>query len=143
MLRVLRPTFLRRALTNIDKAEFVQLSADPNVVVIDVRDINEVKGGTIPAANWNHIALDEFPDLEGLNDKNFELLFDFPKPKNDQKVVFYCMSGRRSHRAANMWETFYKSDNGYNYTGGWKEWNESWGEPEWKKWSQATGFPLA
>ena len=55
MLRALRPTFLRRALTNIDKAEFVKLSADPNVVVIDVRDINEVKGGTIPAANWNHM----------------------------------------------------------------------------------------
>ena len=117
MLRALKPTFLRRALTNIDKAEFVKLSADPNVVVIDVRDINEVKGGTIPAANWNHISLSEFPDLEGLNDKNFELLFDFPKPRNDQKVVFYCMSDRRSHRAAHMWEEFFKSDNGYNYTG--------------------------
>ena len=56
LLRAMRPVFLRRALTNIDKTEFVKLSADPNVVVIDVRDINEVKGGTIPAANWNHIA---------------------------------------------------------------------------------------
>jgi rhodanese-related sulfurtransferase len=88
MLRVLRKpiSVFSRFVGNHSKAELIELSKNPEVVVIDVRDINEVHGGTIPAANWMHLPLDEFDDIDGLNSKNFELIYEMKKPGVDQHV---------------------------------------------------------
>lgn len=84
----------KRFLGVISKAELIEEAKNPDVVIIDVRDHNEVAGGTIPAASWAHFPLDEFDDMTSLNEKNFELIYEMKKPTKDQKVnitrITYC-----------------------------------------------------
>ena len=91
-----------------------------------MRDFNEVSGGTIPAANWNHLPLGEIGEALQLDAKSFELIYEIKKPSKDQKVIFYCMKGRRSDMAGRLWEQSTGSENIYHYPGGWKEWNDKW-----------------
>ena len=57
----------KRFLGVISKAELIEEAKNPDVVIIDVRDHNEVAGGTIPAASWAHFPLDEFDDMKVLH----------------------------------------------------------------------------
>merc|ERR1712130_4523 len=132
-----------RFLGTVTKDELIAHAKDPAVVVVDVRDHNEVAGGTIPAANWAHFPLGEFGEMAALNEKNFELLYDMKKPTKDQKVIFYCMKGVRSKTAGKLWESQTGATNVFHYAGGWYGWNDDWTKADWKKWSKGTGFPLA
>ena len=82
-LRQINPRFLG----TVSKAELIEEAKNPDVFIIDVRDNNEVAGGTIPAANWSHLSLGDFQDALTLSDKNFELIYEIKKPKPDQKVT--------------------------------------------------------
>lgn len=55
--------------------------------LIDVREDDEVAGGMIPKAI--HLALSKFPELKD----------QIPA---DKKIVFYCRSGKRSLKAAEI-----------------------------------------
>ena len=107
----------------------------------DFRDPNEVDGGHIEAANFNHIPLEEIDEALALNDSNFKLIYEIKKPQKDDPIVFYCMAGMRAEDAALQFEAV-----GYNkvhlYPGGWKEWVESWTREDWEAWSKETGYPL-
>lgn len=147
-----------RMFTTIDKAEMENMITKSQVFVFDVRwekhkndavmwryddfrDPNEVDGGHIEAANFNHIPLEEIDEALALNDSNFKLIYEIKKPQKDDTIVFYCMAGMRAEDAALQFEA-----NGYNkvhlYPGGWKEWVESWTREDWEAWSKETGYPL-
>ena len=84
--RVFQPLKSFRFLGTVSKSELIEESKNEKVYIIDVRDHNEVAGGTIPAKNWAHLPLGDFKDAINLNDKNFELIYEMKKPKKDQKV---------------------------------------------------------
>lgn len=130
-----------RRFTTIDKAEMQNMITKSQVFVFDVRDPNEVDGGHIEAANFNHIPLEEIDEALALNDSNFKLIYEIKKPQKDDTIVFYCMAGMRAEDAALQFEAV-----GYNkvhlYPGGWKEWVESWTREDWEAWSKETGYPL-
>jgi predicted sulfurtransferase len=84
---------ISRHLGTHSRAEFIELAKNPEIVVIDVRNNSEVAGGTIPAANWMNLpihqfveTLEEFDDVEGITEKNFELVYGMKKPAIDQHV---------------------------------------------------------
>merc|ERR1711920_765710 len=77
----------------IDKDKMKDSIRKSDVFVFDVRDQNEVDGGHIMASNFNHIPLEEIDEALALSDSNYELIYEFKKPKAHDKVVFYCMAG--------------------------------------------------
>ena len=58
-----------------------------------------------------------------LSPVDFEKRFGFPKFEKDDKVIFYCRSGKRSGMAAKVSEQFGYS-NVINYEGSWLDWSE-------------------
>lgn len=71
--------------SEIDLAEFFKLSNHAHV--FDVRESDELCDGMIPGAV--HLALSEFPEKkEGL--------------PTDKSIIFYCRSGKRSFKAAEL-----------------------------------------
>ena len=69
---------------------------------IDVRRPDEIEATGKVDPRAENIPVEE---IEGgsfafrLNDTNFEKRFGFPKPEDDQTIVFTCRSGQRSARA--------------------------------------------
>ena len=57
-----------------------------SIVNISIRDQNEVDGGHVQAANFNHIPLEEIDEALMLNAKNFELIYEMKKPDFHDKV---------------------------------------------------------
>ncbi|KAI1296265.1 hypothetical protein EDD11_007434 [Mortierella claussenii] len=87
-----------------------------NVVLIDVRDANEVAQGVIPTSY--HVPLANIQEALSLPEKEFEQRFGFKKFTKDDEVIFYCRSGKRSGMAFD-----YAKGLGYNgvrnYSGSW------------------------
>lgn len=88
--------------------EFIELTErdDQNLVVIDVREIEEYVEGHIPGVPLIPMG---------------EIVYMIDKFKRDQHYIFICRSGRRSHEVAK----FFKA-NGFehvsNYAGGMLAW---------------------
>ena len=56
---------------------------NPETIVIDLHDFNDVSGGTIPA-NWNQLPLGEIGEALQLDSSLLNKLINFMKLKNHQ-----------------------------------------------------------
>lgn len=87
---------------NIDATALFNLITQPKVLVVDVRNDDEVMRGRIP--NAIHIPLPMLP-------------VSYEKLENAEKVIFYCHSGVRSALAADF-AVSKGIEHVYNLTGG-------------------------
>ncbi|KAH8120233.1 Rhodanese-like domain-containing protein [Phellopilus nigrolimitatus] len=91
----------------------------PNAYIVDVREPDEVILGSIPSSV--NIPLSGFAESLHLNPVAFKQKHGFEKPRQDQEVVFYCRSGKRSATASDI-----AKNRGYtnvlNYEGSWLDW---------------------
>lgn len=96
--------------------------------MIDAREPGEIlKSGTIPGSL--NIPLLSVPDALLMGEIEFENRFGFKRPAKDVEVIFFCHSGIRSLRAANL-----ALEAGWlyvgNYSGSWLDWEEHDGEKQ-------------
>jgi rhodanese-related sulfurtransferase len=87
---------------NIEAAALVDLMTHPKVLVVDVRNDDEVMRGRIP--NAIHIPLSMLP-------------VEYQKLEDASQVIFYCHSGVRSALAADF-AVSKGIEHVYNLTGG-------------------------
>ncbi|XP_055385787.1 rhodanese domain-containing protein CG4456-like isoform X3 [Condylostylus longicornis] len=103
--------------------EIKSLPDHPEKLLIDVREPEELKEtGKIPTSI--NIPLAEVQDaLSVLDVKTFKDLYGIEKPSKEKNIIFYCMIGKRSHKASEIaLKLGYK--NVKNYLGSWSEWVE-------------------
>lgn len=96
------------------------------ITIIDVREPNETQQGMIPAAV--NVPLAEFKHAFGAakgaqnSGVDFARKYSFERPAFDDKIIFYCRSGKRSAAAIDevkrggWW-------NVRNYEGSWLDWS--------------------
>ena len=102
---------LRAPVENITREEVKQGVADGSICLVDVREADEYAAGHIPGA------------------KSMPLWTLDPQAlPHDQRVVFYCNSGRRTLRALEKVHAAGRSDVNAHYEGSFNEWKAS-GEP--------------
>ncbi|KAH9949021.1 Rhodanese-like protein [Amylocystis lapponica] len=93
----------------------------PDKYLIDVREPDEVRLGTIPSAV--NLPLSVLSGALHLKPDTFKAQYGFDKPQKDQEIVFYCRSGKRSTTACDV-----AKRNGFtnllNYKGSWLDWVE-------------------
>jgi rhodanese-related sulfurtransferase len=94
---------------DIEASELASLIDSPKVLLVDVRNDEEVARGMIPGAI--HIQLSMLP-------------LQYEKLLKAETVIFYCHSGVRSAHAADFAVSKGVS-NVYNLTGGVLAWNKS------------------
>ncbi|XP_072939661.1 rhodanese domain-containing protein CG4456-like [Epargyreus clarus] len=105
----------------VDFQEVKKATSDGKVLIVDVREPEEVKEhGKIP--NSINIPLGTVSSaLSTMPDAEFERTFQRPKPTEDTEIIFYCMIGKRSGMAQqNAFNLGYK--NVKNYLGSWTDW---------------------
>ncbi|PWY98130.1 Rhodanese-like protein [Testicularia cyperi] len=94
-------------------------SPSGEITIIDVREPNEVAQGIIPSAV--NVPLSQFQKAFSGSGGDFIRDFAFNRPEYDDKVVFYCRSGKRSQQALE-----FAQKNGWwntrNYEGSWLDW---------------------
>ncbi|ETS60171.1 hypothetical protein PaG_05711 [Moesziomyces aphidis] len=94
-------------------------SPSGEITIIDVREPNEVAQGIIPSAV--NVPLSQFQKAFSGSGGDFLRDFAFQRPAYDDKVVFYCRSGKRSQQALE-----FAQKNGWwnvrNYEGSWLDW---------------------
>jgi thiosulfate:glutathione sulfurtransferase len=73
-----------------------------NYILIDVRTPKETDVCLIETAK--KIPLSELEDALNLNNEQFNLKYNFVKPKSDDEIIFYCRSGARSTSASEISE---------------------------------------
>ncbi|KAL1506239.1 hypothetical protein ABEB36_005636 [Hypothenemus hampei] len=112
----------RENLEKVHFNEFKHLLNDKNVVVIDVREPEELKElGTLPKSI--NIPLGEVEEALKLSNECFLQKYGQNKPQKATPIIFSCMRGRRSETAQiKALQLEYK--NVKNYVGGWEEWAE-------------------
>ncbi|KYM97154.1 Heat shock protein 67B2 [Cyphomyrmex costatus] len=103
--------------------DLLQELEKPDVLVIDVRESDEInKSGKIPGS-INIRVDDVVKELVNLTEEDFEERYKIPKPAKNTKIIFSCLSGRRAEIAyKNMMERGYTQV--YFYRGSFKEWME-------------------
>ncbi|PWN94078.1 Rhodanese-like protein [Acaromyces ingoldii] len=121
------PVALSRDTNWVDKGDMTYKELKPitqaptgQETIIDVREPDEVQAGMIPSAV--NVPLSAFAKAFDKNGGvDFEKDFAFPRPAFDDKVVFYCRSGKRSQQALEL-----ARKNGWwnsrNYRGSWLDW---------------------
>ncbi|SJX64608.1 uncharacterized protein SRS1_15425 [Sporisorium reilianum f. sp. reilianum] len=94
-------------------------SPSGEITIIDVREPNEVAQGIIPSAV--NVPLSQLQKAFSGDGGDFVRDFAFPRPAYDDKIVFYCRSGKRSQQALE-----FAQKNGWwnvrNYEGSWLDW---------------------
>lgn len=89
------------------------------ITIIDVREPNEAAQGIIPSAV--NVPLSQFQKAFSGDGGDFLREFAFQRPAYDDKVIFYCRSGKRSQQALE-----FAQKNGWwnvrNYQGSWLDW---------------------
>ncbi|KAH9809384.1 Rhodanese-like domain-containing protein [Melampsora americana] len=104
----------------------ITLTCSKDILLIDVREPEEVAQGSIPTSV--NLPLSSLENSFGATPDEFLKLHGFPKPKEDQKMIFYCKSGKRSGQAADLVEM-----KGYQkirvYKGSWIDWVKHEGSP--------------
>lgn len=74
---------------------------DDGYILIDCRTVNEITSwGIIEGAKV--LPAHEMFEAFKLTPEDFEIEFGFPKPRPDQKIIFYCQFGPRSLMAAQI-----------------------------------------
>ncbi|KAH8925549.1 Rhodanese-like protein [Atractiella rhizophila] len=103
--------------------ELKPITDQPNddILLIDVREQDEVAAGAIPSAV--NLPLSSFPDSLLMDEGQFVQKFGFRKPGKDACIIVNCRSGKRSETAlqemkAKGWK------NVRNYEGSWLDWVE-------------------
>ncbi len=89
--------------------------------LIDVRDGDELEYGMLPTAK--HISLGEVEDALRMTPDRFLKHYGFAQPKKDDVLIFYCRTGGRSARAANI-ALHCGFLNAKNYAGSVREWSQ-------------------
>ncbi|KAL6266959.1 hypothetical protein P5V15_000045 [Pogonomyrmex californicus] len=106
---------------NVDYEELLEAQKDKNVLIVDVREHDEInETGKLPGSI--HIPKDDVSNVFlNLSEEEFENKYGKRKPTKDTKIIFSCRSGRRSGWVQ---ETMQKLGytKAYNYTGGWQDW---------------------
>lgn len=113
----------QEAKATISKEELADLiNKKKDYVLVDVREAHEHEHGIIPTAK--SIPLNEIPSAlapAGLSHEEFQDTYGFPKPKVDERIIFYCRSGARSGVATHLARSL-----GYtkaiNYAGSFIDW---------------------
>lgn len=72
-------------------------SPSGEITIIDVREPSEVAQGIIPSAV--NVPLSQFQKAFSGSGGDFLREFAFQRPAYDDKVIFYCRSGKRSQQA--------------------------------------------
>jgi rhodanese-related sulfurtransferase len=72
-------------------------SPSGDITIIDVREPSEVAQGIIPSAV--NVPLSQLQNAFTSTGGDFIRDFAFPRPAYDDKLVFYCRSGKRSQQA--------------------------------------------
>ncbi|ORX34288.1 Rhodanese-like domain-containing protein [Kockovaella imperatae] len=94
-----------------------------DVLIIDVREPDEVMLGSIPSSV--NLPMSEIQQAlqKNYDASDFKRKFFFSKPLPGQNIVFYCRSGKRAGTAAEI-----AAENGYknvrNYVGSWQDWSK-------------------
>ncbi|XP_066259109.1 rhodanese domain-containing protein CG4456-like [Euwallacea similis] len=112
---------------NLPKCNFEEINRarnDPNILVIDVRELTELQEvGHIPGAI--NIPLRMIPEALGSEFSNtmFVDKYRVKKPSKSDALIFSCKSGRRSEMAQKQAITLGYSDV-KSYSGGWLDWEQ-------------------
>ncbi len=105
---------IKKEIKEVDVAGLKKLRNDPAVAVIDVREPDDWKGGTIPGAATIPRGV-------------LELNIDQVTADKDKKIVVYCGGGSRSALAAYMLQRM-GFRNVLSLAGGYRAWKESEGK---------------
>ncbi|KAJ0178959.1 hypothetical protein K1T71_005734 [Dendrolimus kikuchii] len=105
---------------NVDYDYVQQATGNNNVLIVDVREPDEVKEhGKIP--NSVNIPLGNITPVLSMSENEFQNTYNRAKPTPNSEIIFYCMIGKRSGKAQqNATELGYK--NAKNYVGSWNDW---------------------
>lgn len=105
---------IKKEIQEVDVASLKKLRDDPNVAIIDVREPDDWKAGTIPGAATIPRGV-------------LELHIDQVTADKDKKIVVYCGGGSRSALAAYMLQRM-GFRNVLSLAGGFRAWKESEGK---------------
>jgi len=101
--------------------EMKRLTNDKNVLIIDVREPQELIDHGVLPGSINIPLGDVETTLKNLSNEQFKKKYGCDKPDKNTPLVFSCMIGRRSETAqVQALQLGYKDVT--NYIGGWKEW---------------------
>ncbi|ODM23917.1 hypothetical protein SI65_01507 [Aspergillus cristatus] len=105
-----------------------------NLILVDVREPAELKGGILPSAVA--VPLASQPDALFLSPDEFETRFGYPKPgvEGEGDIVFYCKAGVRARAAAQLAvQAGYDVNRVGVYDGSWLDWVKRGGKVgEWE-----------
>ncbi|OJJ86459.1 rhodanese-like domain-containing protein [Aspergillus glaucus CBS 516.65] len=102
-----------------------------NLILVDVREPAELKGGILPSAVA--VPLASQPDALFLSPDEFETRFGYPKPgvEGEGDIVFYCKAGVRARAAAQLAvQAGYDVERVGVYDGSWLDWVKRGGKVE-------------
>lgn len=106
----------------VDYAAVKKLSNEPQKLLIDVREPEELKEtGQIPSSI--NIPLGIVSQELAVSDQVFKSRYGRDKPKADTEIVFHCKIGKRSLKAAEAASAL-GFKNVKNYEGSWLDWAE-------------------
>ncbi|WAR61579.1 hypothetical protein PtB15_12B269 [Puccinia triticina] len=107
--------------TDIEYRDLKPITDMPSddILLIDVREEAEVIQGNIPSSV--NMPMSTFEKLIELHPDDFIKTVGFPKPKPEQKIIFYCRSGARSAKALEI-AKLKGFKNVRNYKGSWLDW---------------------
>ncbi|SCU78233.1 LAMI_0A03906g1_1 [Lachancea mirantina] len=95
-------------------------SPTPNTVLIDVRELDDFKLGSIPSSV--NMPYNSYPNALDLDSEEFNKTFGFAKPSKTENLVIYCASGFRAKKAQDS-----SKKAGYTnvlvYPGSYNEWS--------------------
>ncbi|CEL57545.1 Putative thiosulfate sulfurtransferase, mitochondrial OS=Schizosaccharomyces pombe (strain 972 / ATCC 24843) GN=SPAC4H3,07c PE=3 SV=2 [Rhizoctonia solani AG-1 IB] len=93
--------------------------------LIDVRELDEIAQGSIPSSV--PLPLSVFAEALRAPEDEFRNKHGFKKPTQNQEIIVYCRSGKRSATAADIAHK-YGFTNIKNYSGSWLDWSKKEGE---------------
>ncbi|CAE6419717.1 unnamed protein product [Rhizoctonia solani] len=97
----------------------------PDAYLIDVRELDEIAQGSIPSSV--PLPLSVFAEALRAPEDEFRNKHGFKKPTQNQEIIVYCRSGKRSATAADI-ANKYGYTNVKNYSGSWLDWSKKEGE---------------
>ena len=104
-------------------------SPSPNRVLIDVREPSELLlTGTIPSAR--NVPVKTAADAFFMSAEDFEDKFGFPRPGENDEVIFFCKAGVRSQAAARLAGSAGFGGKIAEYPGSWMDWENNGGKIE-------------
>ncbi|KAL2428316.1 hypothetical protein ABEF91_008154 [Exophiala dermatitidis] len=117
-------------LYTFEEIKSITSQADPNRILIDVREPHELKQtGKIPGSR--NLPVQSAADAFFLPAEEFEERFGFEKPDaNNKEVIFYCKAGVRSRAAAQLAQRAGWGGKIAEFPGSWIEWEKNGGEIE-------------